>query len=156
MKRLKLPFPSQLSVVEWTTLLLSLAALLVSLWSVSESRNAMLQSRRAEVRATAIETLDFIRSTYASSSCTLKVIKQNPQAEQFESKFKKSAEKIDDMRASLEAIQTADFDRLQGIESSLDLVRSKFSIMRDATVSFKANLTADELARVGAICGAEG
>ena len=116
----------------------------------------MLMSRRAEVRATTTETLEYMRAAYSFTVCTLSATNRQPEAEQMAARYKKSAKALDEIRASLDIIQLADFDKLNQIERATDIVRAPFRSMKDNAEAFKQNISAEELARVNALCIAPG
>ena len=116
----------------------------------------MLMSRRAEVRATTIVTMAYIRSAYRFTVFALNASNRQPEGEQMAARYKKNAESIDEIRASLDVIQYADFDKLNQLEKAADIVRGPFRSMRDQIELFKQHISEEDLARVNALCEAPG
>lgn len=146
MKRPKIP------VGEKIALALSAIALLISLWSLVESRRASSTARWTEFRASTLTTLADHRRTYSQVTCLFHATNTEYGLEEF-GRFKSN---LDNLEGSLNHLRGAGEATLAKFETHLDASNASFRRLNDAVTELKSNLTPEQLSRVTSICGNEG
>lgn len=137
----------------YVPLVFSLVAIGVSAWAVVESREAALQSRRAEVSDQIRDLVNYGQETYARTVCILSVAKgQEAAATQLAKRYEKTARGLDEIRATSDIIQRLDRDRLNQFEERVENSYSVFRRMSDTSNDFKKRLTPEELERFDRVC----
>lgn len=143
---------SKVSVGEKLALTLSAIALLVSIWSLVESRRASVQARWSAFRSDALATLEAHRRTYSQVTCLFQATNTRHGLEEFGG-FKSN---LDNLVSTLHKLRDANEATLAEFETRLDVSHSSFRKLRDAVSEFKTHLAPDELSRANSICGTEG
>ena len=142
----------KLSVAESIAIAVSVAALLVSIWSVVESGHASRQAHWAAFHASTLATLERERATYSYITCLLRVTNTQVHLQELED-FRAN---LDNLEGSLGKLNGASEATWRKYEALLDGSRASFSKIDDLTRNFKSTLSSKELNRVASVCGNEG
>lgn len=142
MKRQRMPIGERLALA------ISAIALLVSIWSLAESRRVASQARWSEFRSNALATLNRHRHTYSQVTCLLHATNRPRGLEEFR-RFKSN---LDNLESSLHELRGADEAALAKFEALLDASNASFRKLGDAVSEVKSHLAPDELSRVNSIC----
>ena len=130
-------------------LVLSCAALLVSIWSAVQSGRAATEARWSEFRASTLATLNQERRSYNEATCLFYATNRRFGLET----FKQAKSHIDELEGSIDHLRNADEHTLASFEARLDASSASFRRLRDANTEFKSRLSSQELKRVAAVCG---
>jgi type II secretory pathway pseudopilin PulG len=131
---------------------ISIAALVVSIWSVLASQRASRQAQWSAFHSSTLATLQQYRASYSHAACLLRVANVPGAAQKFAA-FKSN---LDNLVGSFNALSAANNARTEKFEALLDSSHISFNRLNDAVRNFKNDLSAAELQRVSAVCGSEG
>ena len=134
---------------EATSLLLSVLALGISIWSFIDSQQASELARWSEFRAKALERLEEHRRSYSNVTCLFFATNTQSGLQDF-ARFK---ENLDGVVKSLHQMEEADPASLHKFEALLEGSNATFAKLDDAVQEIKSHLNNEQIERVNLICG---